>query len=272
LGSLILSGWPRAKEPAHAPIVFIDDLDRCSPDNLVAFLEQIRNIILQNTSSPRAFTEAGAPSSPSDGGLFPCRFVIAVDHQILVRAIASKFAALGSYDGHRYLEKAFPFAFRLPTPGNDHVGALLAKLMAELEIEESKRVTWEGALKVALHGGQFANPRFMKRCINRFVLVQRIEERAGPMPGAGHNSDVVLAKWLAATERWPLMRRLALQEEPYLQELGKLLAGEKSANTWGSDIEGFLGEPGAAAWIRQEFLGSIPQYRAAELRLRRGCL
>ncbi len=260
--TLLEVGWPGAKAAADKrPIIFIDDLDRCSPDRAVAFIEQIRSIV-------------------AIGHCLPCRFIVAMDREVLVRSISAKFASIGSYDGNRYLEKVFPLAFSLPIPEKNAAGELVAKLLhkqrgAAARGNEEEWSRWHEALSTALCDASFANPRLMKRCINRFAFIKHFEQVAGVL-GDGmrgdDDSDIVLSKWLAATERWPALRRMVCQRRDEWQRVEQALKGQQSGPL-GPDADALLSERGGSAWLRVEiFAGnnaSLGRYQAAELRVRR---
>lgn len=260
---LLEVGWPGASaDAAKRPLVFIDDLDRCSPDKAVAFIEQIRSIVAIGTS-------------------LPCRFIVAMDRDVLVRAISAKFASIGSYDGNRYLEKVFPLSFSLPVPEKNAAGELVLKLLKKqrgasaLAADELEWSRWHEALSTALCDANFANPRLMKRCINRFAFIKHFERGAG-LFAAGvpddDDGDIVLSKWLAATERWPALRRMVYQRRDEWQRVEQALKGQETGPL-GPDADALLSERGGSAWLRAEiFAGnnaSLGRYQAAELRVRR---
>ena len=262
---LIKVGWPdAATDPHKRPVIFVDDLDRCSPDKAVALIEQIRSIVAL-------------------GHELPCRFIVAMDREVLVRAISAKFASIGSYDGNRYLEKVFPLAFALPVPEKNATGHLVRKLLkrqrgaaAQLGAAEQREWdSWHEALSTALCDAHFANPRLIKRCINRFSFIKHFERTAGGYVSdvhGGDDADIVLAKWLAATERWPALRRLVQQRRDEWQRIEQALMGQASGPL-GPDAEAVMSERGGSPWLRAEiFAGnnaSLSRYQGAELRLRR---
>lgn len=75
-------------------IVFlVDDLDRCFPDNVVALLESIKNLL--STSH--------------------CVWVLAIDPDVVASYIDQKYRGT-EMDGHSYLDKIVPEQFHLPLP------------------------------------------------------------------------------------------------------------------------------------------------------------
>jgi len=75
-----------------APVILIDDLDRCSPDGAVALLDGIRLLV------------TGGPE-------LRCNFVVALDRGVIAARSVAKFQGISGYDGNRYLEKIFPVSF-----------------------------------------------------------------------------------------------------------------------------------------------------------------
>lgn len=263
LCGLVELGWPPESTP-EGPVILVDDLDRCSPAGAVALLDQVRALLVLQQAA--------------DGPVLRARFVVAMDRGVLARAVGRKFAGIGDYDGNRYLEKLFPIAFSVPVPDYRAAAQLIRSYVEELELEDhaepAKAERWRDALMVALSNSFFANPRLMKRCVNRFRLVTWFESREGA--GAGvvedDDSDRILAKWIAATERWHSLRALMHEQgDDYWRSFGEALAGEGAAP--GPEAAALLAQRGAQAWLRREMFGGarsqVAAYRAADLRLRR---
>ncbi len=260
LAALIDRGWPPETAPG-GPVLLIDDLDRCSPAGAVALLDQLRALLaLQHGARP-----------------LRAHFVVAMDRTVLARAVAAKFQGIGDYDGNRYLEKLFPVAFAVPVPDYRAAAQLIRVYVDELGLDASSEAAraegWRDALMVALSGSFFANPRLMKRCVNRFRLATWFESQAPAAGGALHpDDDRTLAKWIAATERWPELRTLMHEHgDDYWRRLGEALAGEGELP--GPDAAALVARRGAQAWLRREvFVGArsrVAAFRAADLRLRR---
>lgn len=251
LERVVAAGWP-ADEGVAGPIVLIDDLDRCSPEGALDLLDQVRGLL--------AVASALGPSRP-----LRLRFVMAMDRDVLLRAVASKYRNLPDYDANRFLEKLFPVAFAVPAPTYRASAELVQQFLGDGALDRHV-----DALTVALEPGFFANPRLMKRCVNRFRLVAWFEARAGTAP-TGHDDDRTLARWIAATERWPELRRLMRDHaDDYWRALGSRLADD-TAPMPGPDAARLLSSRGVRAWLRREvFAGRSSQvsaFRAAELRL-----
>jgi predicted KAP-like P-loop ATPase len=174
-------------------IIFIDDLDRCSPDSAVALLESIRSLL----------------NATED---LNCQFVIIMDKSTLADAVRRKYAGLNSYDANRYLEKMFPQSFSVPQPKPAEVAALIHQQIDQLNTNNSNEKP-DGVIQdnvehifiSVLSKPEYANPRLIKRCLNRFAFFCHMQNQVYE-----NNADLVL--WLAAIERWPLLRRLSLRK------------------------------------------------------------
>ena len=249
---LVRVAWPGA-----TPVIFVDDLDRCSPLGAVSLLDDIRMLV------------AGA----SELG---CKFVVAMDRRVLANAVAAKFRDISGYDGNRYLEKVFPFVFTLPQPQGRDVGRLVTTFLAPSG--PATNTDHQDALSMVLNDPLFANPRLMKRCINRFRMVLAFEAAAGPAQPSRSGADAsvadrTLAKWIAATERFRLLRGMLVHHgEEYWRELEEALT-RPGAQLPSVEAEELLKDEGALPWVRREVFGGgagrLQQLREADNRLRR---
>lgn len=254
LHRMLALGWPPAEggQAVH-PVVFIDDLDRCSPDGALALLDQIRALL-----------------AATEGHQAPIRFVMAMDRDVLLKAVASKYRDIDRYDANRFLEKMFPLAFSVPAPPHHEVSALVTDF---LRADPTHPVlhAHEGALVEALSPSFFANPRLMKRCVNRFRLVTWFEADSGG-PASDEAADRFLARWVAATERWPDLRRvLRDHDDGYWRALHAGL--EAPTVLPGPDAERLLAHRGVKEWLRKEVFADPRQgmgpFRIAEQRVQR---
>ena len=172
-------------------VVFIDDLDRCSPASAVELLESIRSLV-NNTIS------------------INCKFVVIMDRVTLSEVVRNKYSAMSSYDANRYLEKMFPYSFNVPHPGGAEVAILVTKLINKFNrLNTDCRLLDECEPKFIsiLSKPEYANPRLIKRCINRFAFYRSIAQDNGDIDF----DDLIL--WLATIERWPILRRLLLRKQ-----------------------------------------------------------
>lgn len=250
-----------SRERGRRPIIiFIDDLDRCDSLAALSLIESLRVLIGSSGSSNEV----------------PVRYVVALDRVALVRAVTHKFSGMSSYDGNRYLEKIFPISFHLPRPEG---AAILHFVQSFLGHDNQSKDAAEigDILSLALADPVFANPRLMKRCIERFKMVLEFEAtptRDKPLgPAEQAYKDLFLAKWIAARERWPGLRDLfSLHDNDYWLKVGNHLS-DRGAPLPDNDAAALLSEQDILIWLRKEFFGTketrLNDYRDADRRLRR---
>jgi hypothetical protein len=98
-------------------VVFIDDLDRCDPDNIIDTLEAIKLFL---------FVEGTA-------------FVLGADERLIQYAVRRRFPELPGTDtevGRDYLEKLIQFPIRLPPLGGAEIESYINVLFAKLQLED----------------------------------------------------------------------------------------------------------------------------------------
>ena len=132
-------------------VVFIDDLDRCSPDNVLRVFEAIKVYL-------------DAPGFV---------FVVGYDEAILSDGIRSEKQFTEAVTGRDYIEKIVQIVFRIPRPGEE------VDRLVDGYLQESR--THELFHKPEIHlitERNNRNPRRIKRFINRFVLEHRLDKGA----------------------------------------------------------------------------------------------
>jgi hypothetical protein len=229
----------------------LDDLDRCDPSSIVGILENIRLLV----------------GSAHD---LHCRFIVALDRHIVVQAVAKKFEGISGYDGNRYLEKLFPLSFNLPTPNSQDVSRLIEHVGVRGQSSQDR--DHRDALASALSEKVFANPRLIKRCVNKYRLIQDVEveiQTEAPQTALPtNNQNRYLSRWIAATERWPRLRTLLVRQN---DEFWDNLAKRIQEPALDPELKSLLDEEGARGWLLKEILNNtrsnIVSYRQAENRL-----
>ena len=248
---LLDDAWPHL-----SPVILIDDLDRCSPAGAVSLLDSIRLLVAR-----------------ADNNQCRCHFVVALDRSVMAQAVARKFSEISHYDGNRYLEKIFPISFDLPRFDPAALGRFIEQLVEQLD--KAPRSGGEDGLSEILSLGLespiFANPRLVKRCINRFVILSHLDP-TDDRSEAQHRRDVMMVRWLAATERWPKLRRLLVRRSPDYWLSVKSALATPGTSLPDAEITELLKEQDLQLWVEREFLAKDEQlvaYQKAEDRLRR---
>jgi len=286
MAELVRKAWPGKR-----PLVLVDDLDRCHPEGAVALLDGIR-LLVTGAPPPQSSASGAVDGGESKGGSGSGRaesvrlsFVVALDRGVVVDAITRKFHGMADYDGNRYLEKLFPVSFAVPAPFDEDARDLVnlfltgkrrTKSEKSPDLDEALR-DMRDALGEALKDPLFANPRLMKRCINRFRLVTYFEQ-GSPAPNDAKAakeralSDRTLAKWIVATERWPRLRPLILRKKAdYWDRIQSALRGDKGAPL-DTEAEAMVRDPKLSVWLQKELFGAearLEEHSKAEERLRK---
>ena len=180
-------------------IVFVDDLDRCLPEQALEVLEAIKLFL------------------DVEGVVF----VLGMDLEVVRRGIETHYAALvGETDedalpltGSAYLEKIIQIPFHLPSLDVGKRREFLAFLLNRLEGVELDDLTRE-----VLARGLRPNPRQAKRVLNMFHLLRRVAEEQAEEQGVVF-SPVLLAKSVLIQAQWPEVYRLWRQYPTLVQSL-----------------------------------------------------
>ncbi len=117
-------------------VIFLDDLDRCLPENVVEILESLK-LFLDDA---------------------PCVFVLGVDRVVVESAIANHYAGPLAGREQEYLEKIVLRQFDIPTVSEQTMEKAFEVELTEREIEGPER-----AVVLAAVDG---NPRRLKRVLN----------------------------------------------------------------------------------------------------------
>jgi CheY-like chemotaxis protein len=131
-------------------VVFIDDLDRCSPDNVLRVFEALKLYL-------------DAPGFV---------FVIGYDSDVVSEAILERKSYSKQVTGRDYVEKIVQIVFRIPRPADEQMDELLDRYLEE----SGTRALFDEAECKLLIERNSRNPRRIKRFVNRFILDYRLDE------------------------------------------------------------------------------------------------
>jgi KAP family P-loop domain len=155
-------------------VVFVDDLDRCLPENALDVLESIKLFF------------------DMEGFVF----VVGLDQSVVERAIALKYPLADStgapIDGTAYVKKVFQVPFGLPRIGTDQLQEYLEILIGNADIPFEQRDDFDVNVRRHLEflpGEDSINPREVKRLVNAYTLqLKMLSPRLGIL-----DPDIVLA-------------------------------------------------------------------------------
>ena len=123
-------------------IVFIDDLDRCLPENVISSLEALKLFL----------DEA------------PCVFVIGVDRLVIEKAVQAHYGSAPGHMGRDYLDKIIQVPFVIPPVRRQELQQHFSPLVKEFD-----EPCWK-IVDVASHG----NPRFYSQVIASWKVINAL--------------------------------------------------------------------------------------------------
>lgn len=119
-------------------VIFIDDLDRCSPRNLVRVIEVVNQIFVASAdaTAPEAQDNSGLSAGPPAPDALRLVFVMGMDRELVARGIEAEYEPLlarlakdgdnnGGDFGLAFLEKIIQLWVTLPTPNQAGLDRLL---------------------------------------------------------------------------------------------------------------------------------------------------
>jgi hypothetical protein len=189
---------------AQPLVVFIDELDRCSPDEVVSTLEAIRTFL-----DVRGVV-----------------YVVAADQQVLERALREAARQTTPPDsvnpyysaGSAYLDKIFQYQFSVPPMMTRGLSEFALDLTADLD-GVWKTIDRARVLSVLIPT-HVRSPRRVKRLLNGFVLTYRLARRRAQdkrVNGPVENRAAEIAKLVCLQIEFPLFAA-DLSLEPRLPE------------------------------------------------------
>lgn|GEM_PF-2398431 len=155
-------------------VIFLDDLDRCSPEAALTVLEAAKLFVgVKNTV-----------------------FVVGVDREYLLRSVAERYGTL-HIEPDAFLDKLIQFGFQIPPLRQQDVTEYIEQIAPEAIAGYSRIIGKAGA-----------NPRRIKRCINEFVLQKTLSGERGL-----NLDEKTLAKLTVLRMRWPSFYAALVESE-----------------------------------------------------------
>ncbi|QLC51103.1 pentapeptide repeat-containing protein [Methanolobus zinderi] len=143
-------------------VIFIDDLDRCSPKNIASVLESI-NLFLDQEG---------------------CFFIIGTDISMIAKAIDAQYNGIKDFSGVDYIKKMIQLNFDLPLLKDDHIRSFIKdELKADSELDPYLDIIVKG-----LKGNQ----REIIRFLNSLNLMRILGES---LKGELGYEEELLIKW-----------------------------------------------------------------------------
>ena len=141
----------RDEDRNHRIVVFIDDLDRCSPDKALEVLESIKSF----------FDIEGIV------------YVIGMDSETINLLVKKKYGEESAVKGLDYLQKIVQLPFHIPTWKEVDISSSISKIISK-GLEGSKLVEDFENNKSLIVKAVELNPRQVKRFINNIILAKSV--------------------------------------------------------------------------------------------------
>lgn len=202
-------------------VVFVDELDRCAPGDVVATLDAVRTFL----------------------GSAGCVFVIAADRQAIEEALTKKLKQATPADpvnpyyssGSAYLDKVFQYQELVPPLLHASVTQYALELVDGLPgvwTDLGDRLALTISILVPSH---VRSPRRVKNLLNAFVLSYRLAEarhKDGRLQGDMLSRSDEIARMVCLRIEFPLFARDLVLDARLPQYVLRLYKGEPNADVW----------------------------------------
>lgn len=140
----------KAETKKEYNIIFIDDLDRCEPENVLNLLSALK---LFFTYGQRTI------------------FFCGVDKKAINEAVKSKYNEV--VKANEYLEKIFDISFSMPK--NNNINKLIERYFSATNIDnEEMHQSWPIGISIFFNAIEFTNPRRLKKVLNKFQILRSV--------------------------------------------------------------------------------------------------
>jgi len=192
----------RAKNLSFKIVVFVDDLDRCSPDKALQVLESIKVFL------------------DIDGFIYVIGLSFNKISQLITAYYKEKYKDIG-IEGDQYLKKIIQIPIILSDWNSDDIKTLIQDFIEKkvVENEEYQQIIKENIDLIST--GLEENPREAKRFLNNFIVAQEILSKKGTKP-----RELLILQIL--NMRWNEIYRLIVNSNgKYLNKLKPYLDNEE---------------------------------------------
>ena len=202
-------------------VVFIDDLDRCLPENAIEVLEAIKLFLdVEN-----------------------CVFLLGLDQEVIAKGIELKYKdheltgkvkSNSSTQGVRYLEKIIQLPFQIPAVGYDDMDYFVRSLVTKWPHAECPKIFIQGLKD---------NPRQIKRSVNTFLLLwglrERREDKLGKLINPVRLAKIVIIQTIAPDlyDEMKLFPSLLRELELYFRQEDKKLNRDSASRRENQSLE-----------------------------------
>ena len=213
-------------------VVFIDDLDRCSPNKALEILESIKLFLDMD-----GFT-----------------FIIGLSHKTVTRLISHEYNATG-VRGEDYIKKIIQIPIKIPQwPEENIIDLIKNKIAANLNEEYTEFLLQNSGMvaKVVEY-----NPRQLKRFINNVIIAFETFANQEETKGIKFN-EIFLVKILR--KEWPEFYEEFFKNEPFREAIKWIISKPKKLGKYFKYLKAPTDEhPIEQKEKRQELLKMLPE-------------
>ena len=176
-------------------VIFIDDLDRCTPRNLVRVIEVVNQIFVASAdaAAPEAAEDPAGAAGQPERGKRRLVFVMGMDREVVARGIEAEYEKLlqhlvksgttnGDDFGLAFLDKIVQLWLTLPTPSQDGLDRLLEEAAgirpAPDPARDAQVATLTQAMQTEVSGIPSTDRPRLNAALNRIVDNVPAEQRA----------------------------------------------------------------------------------------------
>jgi len=186
-------------------VIFIDDLDRCKPENAISVLESLK-LYLDNEY---------------------CIFVLGVDRVIIEKGIQLLYGDRIEISGREYLDKIIQLSFYIPPIQYEKLNGYLSK--STLTDEYSEQI-WS-----LINFGFGGNPRKAKRFVNSYHLLKKAMENRKLLEDVinpNNNSDLISFNDYSKDDKLFFLAKILIIQMVYPEYYDYLLYDNDGLNTF----------------------------------------
>lgn len=186
-------------------VIFVDDLDRCAPENVVTLLESVKNFF----------------------SVEQCVWVFAMDSYVVASYIDKKYDGT-RMDGNCYLDKIIPEQYHIPSPFSDDLPGL-QKLMdrAFSPFNDNMPARWKEYARTP----HVLVPRRLIKSARKYVEIKQLQTNSG----IGSSSNDMVFALILLYHSWPdFYRYLTTDDEKYIKGVLKHFASSDMQQNFGT--------------------------------------
>jgi formylglycine-generating enzyme required for sulfatase activity/energy-coupling factor transporter ATP-binding protein EcfA2 len=170
-------------------VVFVDDLDRCSPDKIPEVLEALKLF----TTTPR------------------CVYVMGLDHDVALQGVVKKYK-FSEDGGAEYLEKIFQVPFHLPPLEDDRIKAFVREDYPD--VYQKCRLAPE-----VFSLGLERNPRKVKRALNIYRTLLHLADARVKAWEMDPVDEELVAKMIVIQSRFRALHEYLVRDPTFLRQV-----------------------------------------------------